>query len=172
MRGVGKSRRSDGKEVEEILRGIIGNHHDTGPAGNGRDEASPCDHGVGKDEQQGRKAEPCGIRSAVLKRAVQHARDDESVDGDARAFGRIGGAGNDADEQKQQQGRQHRPDKRPGRKLRLRQEVAHVGSVRQSEKQHLRNEHPSGARRIADGRQQERRADRNQRFQPEIKERQ
>lgn len=164
--------RSDGKEVEEVLRGIIGNHHDTGPAGNGRDEASPCDHGVGKDEQQGRKAEPCGIRSAVLKRAVQHARDDESVDGDARAFGRIGGAGNDADEQKQQQGRQHRPDKRPGRKLRLRQEVAHVGSVRQSEKQHLRNEHPPGARRIADSRQQECRADRNQRFQPEIKERQ
>ena len=62
--------RSDGKEVEEVLRGIIGNHHDIGPAGNGRDEASPCDHGVGKDEQQGRKTEPCGIRSAVLKRTV------------------------------------------------------------------------------------------------------
>ena len=57
-----------------------------------------------------------------------------------------------SDEQKQQQGRQHRPDKRPGRKFRLRQKVAHIGSVRQSEKQHLRNEQPLGARRIADGR--------------------
>ena len=98
--------------------------------------------------------------------------DDRTVNGDPDPFGRIQDPGHDPGEEQREQRRGKQPCGRTGRKSPGAEEIADIGTVGQREKQHLRNEHPPGARRIADSRQQERRADRNQRFQPEVKERQ
>ena len=95
-----------------------------------------------KDEQQGRTPESGGACPVVLERAIKHCGDDQPVDGDADAFGRKRGLGDDGgekeDEQRDGDGQRNRtePAPRPG------QEPAHIGDMRQREEGHLGNEQP------------------------------
>ena len=144
------------------MREVVGGHDDPGPGRNRPDEAVPGDHRVGKDEQQGRTPESGGACPVVLERAIKHCGDDQPVDGDADAFGRKRGLGDDGgekeDEQRDSDGQRNRtePAPRPG------QEPAHIGDMRQREEGHLGNEQPPGTHGIPGGGKQEGEPEREQ----------